>query len=126
VFGLVFVISPFDSVWPHSLAFLQYVAVRFLVVWANIYEQVAPPKSSIRFLWVYGFVSLAFPALVIINYLAYEAPPLGGDPASPLVPYQLSMIFDYTWFACLALTTIFMPRAEGLRIGSSIMEEAAA
>lgn len=126
VFGLVFVISPFDSIWLHSLAFLQYIAIRFLVVWANIYEHAAPPKSSIRFLWVYGFVSLAFPALVITNYLTYEAPPFGGDPASPLVPYQLSMIFDYTWFLCLALTTKFMPRAEGMRIGTSIIEEASA
>ena len=34
----------------------------------------------------------------------------------PLVPWWLTMAFDYTWFACLALGTHFMPQDIPLRV----------
>lgn len=121
-FGLAFVVSPYVSVTAHFLAFLQFIVVRFLVVWANVYESPSPSRATMRFLWVYGGISLVLPAIAVANLLHYSGAPSGSAP-SPLVPYQISMVLDYAWFACLALTTTFLPRGNPLRFNASVSPE---
>ena len=86
-FGLVFVISPiasddrpFNGVWMHSIFFMQYIVMRFAVVYMQFsnYRGPGEPASSgvstlsWAFLCVYGVVSVAYTALLVVNYLHYD------------------------------------------------------
>eukprot|EP01047_Picozoa_sp_COSAG01_P029334 COSAG01_NODE_2009_length_8658_cov_51.264867_2_plen_801_part_00 len=83
-FGLVFVISPLEgpnAVWYHSVPFLQYIIVRWVVVVGNFakYRSVggAGPGTAISMgakMWlvVYSLVSVLYPLALVIDYISYD------------------------------------------------------
>jgi len=108
-FGAVFMIDPFVSVWCHSLFFIQYMVVRMICVWANMYEQNGTSTSSWIFMVVYGFATILFSGCVIFNFIMYDRHISDPDFKAPYLHWGVTATFDYTWFVCLALTTKFLP-----------------
>merc|ERR1711964_143000 len=106
-FSLLFVISPFTSVWGHSLPFIVYIVVRFLVVAANLNEHPHIERRHKVFLAVYGMVSFMLVGFFVTNYVAFDLG-YGGS----LIPWWVTASFDYGWFICLFLTSFFIPRAQ--------------
>jgi hypothetical protein len=124
LFGEVFVMPPNQTpeasessmVWMHSCMFLQYIFIRFVVVLSNVFEAKAVSTASWIFTGVYGFVSVVFPACVVINYIWYD---MGYR--QPLIPWYCTMTVDYIWFLCLPATSVFLPEAEVLVLQTSAM-----
>lgn len=119
VFALVFVIGPEASAWGHTLAFIQYILVRFVCVWTSFVQATTrPTRAAWRFLYVYGFISVAFPVALVVNYHKYDE----GYPA-PYINAWYTMCLDYGWFLCLALTSVFMPKSEEIRMVISLDDQ---
>lgn len=116
VFSLVFVVSPFVSHWAHSLAFIQYIIIRFLTVSANFYEHANVPPASKNYLKVYGVLSFLFPFALIVDYMYFDTAQDAGntDVDAPFIPWWITAGLDYGWFACLALSQKFLPLGESL------------
>lgn len=119
-FGLVFILTPdhhADHVWGHSIAFLQYIFARFAVVAVSYSESPKVSRASWAFLGAYGLASVVYPALIVIDYVGYDA-----TARSPVIPWWITMSVDYLWFACLPLTTLLLPARESIRAEWSIAE----
>jgi len=115
-FGLVFVISPMDNIWVHTICFHQYIICRFLCVLANMAEHPNPPKESWYFVYVYGIVSVCTVATCEICYIAYDNADKTINPKpDPFIPWWITCFFDQAWFLCLAATSRFLPNAEEIR-----------
>lgn len=102
IFGLVFVLPPTKSIVGHTLAFLQFVVVRFLVVLANFVEHPGPTQANWIFLYFYAFTTSGFFLTVFIDMLAGEA----------VIPWVVTALFDVLWVISLILTSRFLPNAE--------------
>jgi len=118
LFSLVFVIPPEKSHWGHSLAFIQFIVVWFLVIAANVYEQAEPiPLKSKIYLVVFGSSSFAFPILLIIDFILYDNAVARGEvPSGPAIPWYIVEFWDLLWFASLALSWFFVPKGETLEV----------
>ena len=105
-FTLCLMIPPDFSVWYHTLPFIGYIVTRYLVVLALSFEDYheMPHKTRI-FLWVYGFISATLPIIYLSEYAYYER---HHETKSPW-PWQITFVLDYGWFACLAVTSKFIP-----------------
>ena len=122
LFPLTLVIPPVSpyTVWSHSGCFLQMIPTRFAAVAAVFREADTVRKREWAFLAVYGFLSFAFPLLLIIDYASYDArygmtaydssqPNATKPPEDPLIPGAVTAVFDYSWFVCLGATSMMMP-----------------
>lgn len=110
VFTLCLLISPKQSVWLHTGPFIGFIVTRFFVVLEICLEQwndIEPKSLQIQvhiFCWIYGVISFVLPCLYVLEYSYYAV----HHRKSPF-PYQITMLVDYSWFACLALTSIVVP-----------------
>lgn len=109
LFALVFVESPFHNHYLHTAFFIQLIIFRLLVVGANFYEAPVRTKASNAFFVVYAIVSLVLPVLYMVDFLWYD------EVGAVVIPWPIVAAFDYGWFACLALTTKFLPQANCIR-----------
>lgn len=109
LFVLVFVESPFHNHHLHTAFFIQLIIFRLLVVGANFYKAPARTKASNAFFVVYAIISLVLPVLYMVDFLWYD------EVGAVVIPWQIVAAFDYGWFACLALTTKFLPQANCIR-----------
>ncbi len=85
-FGLVFIVSPLegaDEVWYHSVPFIQFILVRWIVVVANFVKYRGTggsgPGASIStgakvWLAVYSAVSVLYPLMLVIDYGKLSTP----------------------------------------------------
>ena len=96
---------------------------RLLVIAAQYLEADFVERSSWIFLAVYTVFSLSVPVLACINYLDYDAN-IVDDPThkGPLTPMWIMLVCDYGWFACLPLTTVFLPMTPNVYVHHSLVE----
>ena len=109
---LIFVVTPKVSPSVHTTFFVQLIVCRFVVVAGNFVEVEGIPREKWAFLAVYGLVSVLLTASAFINFVTYDS----KNKKKPTVPMALGMIFDYSWFACLAVTGRFLPEQTPLQI----------
>mmetsp|Transcript_11554 Transcript_11554/g.32003 ORF Transcript_11554/g.32003 Transcript_11554/m.32003 type:complete len:113 (+) Transcript_11554:314-652(+) len=64
----------------------------------------ASPNQNLTVSVRYGAISMALPIIYLSEYAYYEK----HGKKSPW-PYQITMILDYGWFFCLAVTAKFIP-----------------
>jgi len=111
IFGLLFLVNPFVSLWVHSAVFLQYVFFRWLVVAANLFElRRGLTLGNKVWFGAYTLASVGMPVLILIDYVAYDY--YGHD--GPIIPWYFTWSMDYLWFGCLALSGMFFAKGEAL------------
>ena len=105
LFTLCLVIPPTTSVWGHTLPFCSYIVARFLVVYAlALKEWDTMSLGDHCFIYYYGFVSVVLPIIYLSEFTYYAM----AGVKSPW-PWILTFVLDYSWFACLALTSKVLP-----------------
>jgi len=104
-FSLVFLVSPWDSVWIHSSAFMAVVIARWFSVVSMYIEfpEEYETKDKI-FMFFFTVSSVSFPILLASEYRYYDA----HGVKSPLSPWVCGTA-DYTWFLCMGLSSKFLP-----------------
>jgi len=119
VIMLIFVVTPEggdERAYFHTIAFAQYVPMRFLVVAALFYEYAhLVTREQLTFLAVYGAVSCLDFVLLLFNLYNPDIP-------NERVPYWIFMCCDYAWFVCLPLTTVYLPANPHLHQPTKLME----
>ena len=118
VFCLVFVVPPTVSVWGHTLLFVQYIVCRWVAVASNYLEGWILgqrfSRGAVAFACVYTACSFVLPILYITSLVEYDRAGFQTGEHPYFSPYFV-MTVDYAWFACLPLTTKFLPDAPPLR-----------
>ena len=106
-FILVFMIPPTQNVYGHSLPFIFYILGRGMVVLALAFEEweIIDSKGKL-FFYFYATISVIMPVVILSEYAYFD---IHGE-KSPW-PGKITMAIDYSWFACLALTSKFLPNS---------------
>lgn len=114
----IFVVTPVDgTLWHmqlHMAFFLQLVPTRFIVVLVNYWDASTVTWSSFAFLVVYGICTAAYATGGISTMVLYK-----NDGVQIYSPAMMNVL-DWTWFACLPLTTFFLPDAPVLKIETAL------
>lgn len=104
-FILVFMIPPTQSVYGHSLPFIFFIIGRGMIVLALAFEEWTTIDSKGRlFFYYYATVSVILPVVILSEYAYFD---IYGE-KSPW-PAKITMVIDYSWFVCLALTSKVLP-----------------
>lgn len=104
-FPLIFLVSPWDSVWVHSGAFMATVIARYFSVLSMYIE--FPEEYEIKdkvYMFFLTVSSISFPILIIHEYRYFDAHGI----KSPLSPWICGAA-DYTWFLCMGISSKFLP-----------------
>merc|ERR1712224_144751 len=104
-FGMVFLISPWESVWIHSGAFMAVVLARLLSVISMYIEH--PDEYEFKdkiYLFFLTVSSISFPILLFTEYAYFDE----HGVKSPMSPWICGTV-DYTWFLCMGLCAKFLP-----------------
>ena len=103
---LLFVISPYDSVWAHTALFLFFIIGRLLGVCSQyvLFPEEFETTDKV-FLAVYSLVSGLMIMIVVLDFSLYS---LRGE-MTLIFPVPVEVFVDYTWFVCAALTAKFLP-----------------
>jgi len=118
-FILVFMIPPTQSVYGHSLPFIFFIIGRGMIVLALAFEEWTTIDSKGRlFFYVYATISLILPVMYLSEYIYFD---IYGE-KSPW-PGKITMAMDYSWFACLALTSKFLPNSMVLHRSFELVDD---
>jgi len=102
VFSLVWVINPWMSLRGHTAPFCFFIICRWATIFARMLESPATTWRGWAWMCVYGPISFILPIYYFSSFSYHDA--TGGV----MIPYWVGMILDYTWFACLPLTGLFL------------------
>lgn len=123
VCGNIFVVTPLDGsllhMRMHMTFFLQLVPMRFIVVLVNYWDSSTVTWSSYAYLVLYGVCSAAYASGATATMVLYK------NDAVQVLPTTLMQFLDWGWFACLPLTSAFLPAAPVLKIEIVIEESIA-
>jgi len=107
-FMFVFLIHPWDTVWGHSAGFALLAFAQWFILFGNTLESHNASWFSWTFIVFYGILTFGDFFIIFGNYMHYE------KHGTPWAPWYIGAAFDYGWFACLPLTTVFLPAAPAL------------
>jgi len=102
IFSLVWVINPWFTLYGHTIPFCLFIIARWFTVFARMSE--SPQTTTRGWLWlaVYTPVSFILPCYYLMSFAHYDAH------HELMWPWWVGMILDYTWFACLPTTSLFL------------------
>lgn len=120
-FILVFMIPPTQNVYGHSLPFIFYILSRGMIVLALAFEEWDTIDGKGRFFfYFYATISLVLPVVILCEYIYFDF----KTEKSPW-PGKITMVIDYSWFACLALTSKFLPNGMVLHRSFELFDDGA-
>merc|ERR1712037_1001516 len=115
-----------QAVWIHTGIYVQFIIGRLFGIAVLFYRNYLDgsheeldntSQGSWIFLHVYSAVSLALPVIFYINYSWYDITRKEGQsPDERPIPATVTMVLDYTWLACVGLTTKFLPPQSTLHL----------
>ena len=73
------------------------------------------------FLYSYSVVTFTLPLLYIVDYIHYDRNYNSGEKGDPAIPFQVLIVFDLLWFACLALTSKFLPKSPDMKVAYQLV-----
>jgi len=115
-----------QAVWIHTGIYVQFIIGRLFGIAVLYYRNYLDgsheeldntSQASWIFLHVYAAVSLVLPVIFYINYSWYDITRKEGQsPDERPIPATVTMVLDYTWLACVGLTTKFLPPQSTLHL----------
>lgn len=119
-FVLTYVIPPWENVWGHSAGFMFLGITTWFVLLANVLEGDSFPLIVYIFVVIYGiFTIVDFGGVAAANFIYYD---MTDGKKDPLIPWWVGFCADYGWFGTLALTSMIMPKSEGLQRVTTIVD----
>eukprot|EP00930_Biecheleria_cincta_P090983 TRINITY_DN8046_c0_g2_i1.p1 TRINITY_DN8046_c0_g2~~TRINITY_DN8046_c0_g2_i1.p1 ORF type:complete len:294 (+),score=42.64 TRINITY_DN8046_c0_g2_i1:244-1125(+) len=118
---LIFVVSPREDATLHTCSFVQLVVFGYIAYAANFLETEAKyhPRGSYVFLFFFGLTSLSFGVCAITQFLTYDEETQTPGP----IPWYVTALCDYSWFACLGIQGNMRPAAPSLRVTYSLASD---
>jgi hypothetical protein len=80
-------------IWTHTGLFIQWIYCLGIMLAVNYWANPVKEKRASRFMKVYIFICIAFPAMLMINYIVYGAS--AND--HYLTPFWFNAVLDWTW-----------------------------
>lgn len=113
---LVFVLLPDKHPTAHTSVFIQCIFCFFLGYSAQFCEKPATVDAgSWVFLAVFGVTSCAYVVNLVVTLAQYEGV------QDPFFPAKVGQAINVLWFACIPLSTYFMPRQGQLQVTTSFV-----
>jgi len=106
VFALVWVVDPWMSMYGHTIPFNQFIVCRFISILAMMMQSSQTTKKGWIFLVIYSGISFMLPVYYLTSFRYYTI--TNHDVKDTLFPWYFGMALDYTWFACLPLTSFYL------------------
>ena len=106
VFSLVWVVDPWMSMYGHTLPFNQFIFCRFISVLAMMVQSSGTTRKGWAFLVIYCCISFMLPVYYTSSFRYFTI--TNHDLQDTLFPWYFGMALDYTWFACLPLTSLYL------------------
>jgi hypothetical protein len=110
---VILVCTPKQHVWWHSVLFITIIYTRLAAILASFWTTKGSLDSLATkiFLGVYTTVSIVFPIMVFWQYFLFDIYPGYKErlPGKGFIPTWFIMVFDYTWFLCIAILPKFLP-----------------
>lgn len=113
------------GVYVHTVFFIQYVLVRLFVIAVQFFRNSCDGSTDDanhittgqwRWFYVYTISSIAFPAMVFADYIYFDFyKPATAPEEQILIPWYICNAMDLSWFACLGLSTRFLPNQRSFR-----------
>jgi|TARA_B110000914_G_C15496668_1_gene463630 hypothetical protein len=118
------IINPMQSVWLHTIFFINVIVLRALVLHANFLEHPNPILSYKIYTYLNSFVSFFLPLFYVINYINYDQNiAMGIFDVKPLIPARIVQSLDYLWFILLGFCGIFVQEAEHIKVKYKIISK---
>jgi len=105
VFSLVWVIDPWMSLVDHTVPFCFFIVIRWLTILAAMLQSSQTTWRGWVFMAIYTPISFILPIYYLSSYAYFDAT---GGKHGTMLPWWVGMAMDYTWFACLPLTSLFL------------------
>lgn len=102
VFALVWTVDPWMDLRGHTTPFCAFIIVRWLTIAARMIESPMTTWRGWLFMAVYTPISFVLPYYYLHSYTVFDAT------GELWLPWYVGMAADYTWFACLPLTSLFL------------------
>ena len=120
----VMIINPMQSVWLHTIFFINVIVMRALVLHANFLEHPNPVYSYKIYTYLNSLVSFFLPICYVVNYINYDKKiAMGIFDFEPLIPTIIVQSLDYLWFVLLGGCGIFVQEAEHIRVKYKIISK---
>lgn len=112
-----------DSVVFHYSIFAILIMFRLLLVTSNYIQRSDAADITLHsWIWYFLFVFTTFTSLILsfLDFLFYDA-----RSQKPIIPWELLMTIDYTWFALVFLTTYFLPDSSIILVSYELVSKGA-
>jgi len=95
-------------VWTHTGLFIQFIYCLGIMLAVNYWDNPVKQIGASRFILFYIAVCIAFPAMLMVNYVVW------GETGEYLTPFWFNAVLDWTWVFCTAGALNNLPTGEAL------------
>lgn len=97
-------------IWTHTGIFIQWIYCLGIMLAVNYWANPIKEKTASRFMKVYIFICIAFPAMLMANYITWGAS--GNE--HYLTPFWFNAVLDWTWVVLTTQALGYLPVGEAL------------